>query len=126
MAGGRGDGPKSDDRTAVSRAPSSSRPSRFEDGGTADLTDLRRQVQRLAVQLQEHATSSAASLVGRAREGVNEVATEVSSRGQEAVAGVREVGNNFTRAIDGSLEKRPYTTLAVAFGMGFLFTILNR
>jgi ElaB/YqjD/DUF883 family membrane-anchored ribosome-binding protein len=92
-------------------------------------------VQQLAAQLQEHAASSATSLhaassatslVGRAREGVNEVVTEVSSRGQEAVAGVREVGDNFTRAIDDSLKKRPYTTLAVAFGMGFLFAILNR
>jgi hypothetical protein len=110
MLAGRRDDPKSDDRTA--RAPSSSsRPSGSEDTGTADLADLRRQVQQLAAQLQEHAASSATSLVGRAREGVNEVVTEVSSRGQEAVAGVRQVGENFTRAINDSLKKRPYTTL---------------
>ena len=116
MSTGRADDPKSDDRTTAARAPSSSsRSSGSEDGSTADLAGLRRQVQQLAAQLQEHAAASAASLVGRARES-----------GEDAVAGVREVGDNFAHAIDDSLKKRPYTTLAVAFGMGFFFAILNR
>jgi ElaB/YqjD/DUF883 family membrane-anchored ribosome-binding protein len=34
---------------------------------------------------------------------------------------VREVGDNMVDAIDASLKKRPYTTLALALGIGFLF-----
>ena len=34
---------------------------------------------------------------------------------------VREVGDTVVDAIDDSLRKRPYTTLAIAVGIGFLF-----
>ena len=34
---------------------------------------------------------------------------------------VREVGDNMVDAIDQSLKHRPYTTLALAVGIGFLF-----
>jgi hypothetical protein len=116
MPASRGDDPISDDRTAVLRAPtSSSHPFGSKNSSAADLADP--QVRQLAAPLREHAASSAASLVERAREDVNEVVNEVRSRGQEAVAGVREVGNNFTRAVDASLKKRPYTTLAVALSL---------
>jgi len=80
--------------------------------------------------MQDYAATSASSLVGRAREGVGEMVAGVSTRGQEAVgeavAGVREVGDNLTHAIDESLKRRPYTTLAFAFGMGFVFAMLSR
>jgi len=42
-------------------------------------------------------------------------------KGQEAVDAVREVGDNLVDAVDESLKKRPYTTLALALGIGFLF-----
>ncbi len=38
---------------------------------------------------------------------------------QEATDAVREVRDNFTDALDQSLEERPYTTLLVALGIGF-------
>jgi ElaB/YqjD/DUF883 family membrane-anchored ribosome-binding protein len=41
--------------------------------------------------------------------------------GMEAVGAVREVGDNVVDAIDESLRRRPYTTLALAAGIGFLF-----
>ena len=44
-----------------------------------------------------------------------------SAKGQEAVNAVREVGDTMVDAIDESLRKRPYTTLALAVGIGFLF-----
>jgi len=34
---------------------------------------------------------------------------------------VRAVGDNLVNAVDDSLKKRPYTTLALAIGIGFLF-----
>jgi ElaB/YqjD/DUF883 family membrane-anchored ribosome-binding protein len=47
--------------------------------------------------------------------------SDASAKGQEAVNAVREVGDTMTDAIDESLRKRPYTTLALAVGIGFLF-----
>jgi ElaB/YqjD/DUF883 family membrane-anchored ribosome-binding protein len=37
---------------------------------------------------------------------------------------VREVGDNVANAIDMSLERRPYTTLLLAVGLGFLIGAL--
>ena len=42
-------------------------------------------------------------------------------KGQEAMDNVREVGDTFSVAIEKSVTKRPYTTLALAVGLGFLF-----
>jgi ElaB/YqjD/DUF883 family membrane-anchored ribosome-binding protein len=47
--------------------------------------------------------------------------SDVGAKGQEAVEAVREVGDNVVDAIDESLKTRPYTTLALAVGIGFLF-----
>ena len=47
--------------------------------------------------------------------------SDVSAKGQEAVEAVRDVGDNVVDAIDESLKKRPYTTLAIAAAIGFLF-----
>ncbi len=42
----------------------------------------------------------------------------------EVVDGVREVGDNLAGAIDKSIQKRPYTTLLLAVGLGFLIGAL--
>jgi ElaB/YqjD/DUF883 family membrane-anchored ribosome-binding protein len=52
---------------------------------------------------------------------VEGVVSDVSAKGQDAVDAVREVGDNMVDAIDQSLKHRPYTTLALAVGIGFLF-----
>ena len=49
------------------------------------------------------------------------VMSDATAKGQEAVDAVREVSDNMIGAIDESLKKRPYTTLALAVGIGFLF-----
>jgi ElaB/YqjD/DUF883 family membrane-anchored ribosome-binding protein len=38
---------------------------------------------------------------------------------EEATDAVREVRDNFSDALDTSLEERPYTTLLLALGVGF-------
>ena len=42
-------------------------------------------------------------------------------KGREAIGAVREVGGNVVDAVDKSLKQRPYTALALAVGLGFLF-----
>jgi ElaB/YqjD/DUF883 family membrane-anchored ribosome-binding protein len=48
------------------------------------------------------------------------VASDAQGMGADAVEAVREVRDNVANAIDKSLAKRPYTTLALALGLGFL------
>jgi ElaB/YqjD/DUF883 family membrane-anchored ribosome-binding protein len=47
-------------------------------------------------------------------------------KGREAMDNVREVGDAFGVAIEKSVTKRPYTTLVLALGLGFLLGALWR
>jgi ElaB/YqjD/DUF883 family membrane-anchored ribosome-binding protein len=42
-------------------------------------------------------------------------------KGHEAMDNVREVGDTLAGAIEKSVTKRPYATLALAVGLGFMF-----
>jgi ElaB/YqjD/DUF883 family membrane-anchored ribosome-binding protein len=87
----------------------------------ADLEALRSDVTRLGNQLADIFASRGGAAWSRARSNVEGVMSDVSAKGQEAVEAVREVGDNVVDAIDESLKTRPYTTLALAVGIGFLF-----
>jgi ElaB/YqjD/DUF883 family membrane-anchored ribosome-binding protein len=87
----------------------------------ADLEALRSDVTRLGNQLADIFASRGGAAWTRARSNVEGVMSDVSAKGQEAVEAVREVGDNVVDAIDESLKTRPYTTLALAVGIGFLF-----
>ena len=54
------------------------------------------------------------------RTNVRSVVSDAQDRGRDAVKAVSEVGDNVANAIAKSLEKRPYTTLALAVGIGFI------
>jgi ElaB/YqjD/DUF883 family membrane-anchored ribosome-binding protein len=54
-----------------------------------------------------------------ARSNVESVVSDAAAKGQDAVDAMREVGKNALNAVDESLRKRPYTTLAVAAAIGF-------
>jgi ElaB/YqjD/DUF883 family membrane-anchored ribosome-binding protein len=93
----------------------------------ADLDALRNDVARLRSQIadrfasQGSFASKGSAAWSRARSNIEGVMSDASAKGQEAVNAVREVGDTMTDAIDESLRKRPYTTLALAVGIGFLF-----
>jgi ElaB/YqjD/DUF883 family membrane-anchored ribosome-binding protein len=87
----------------------------------ADLQALRDDVARLAQQIADIFAAKGNKAWDRARSGVDEAMADVEDRGREALDAVREVGENMAGAIDESLKQRPYTTLALALGIGFLF-----
>jgi ElaB/YqjD/DUF883 family membrane-anchored ribosome-binding protein len=87
----------------------------------ADLEALRSDVARLGNQIADIFASKGGAAWSRARSNVEGVMSDVSAKGQEAVEAVRDVGDNVVDAIDESLKKRPYTTLAIAAAIGFLF-----
>jgi ElaB/YqjD/DUF883 family membrane-anchored ribosome-binding protein len=87
----------------------------------ADVESLRRDVARLGNQISDIFSSRGTAAWSRAKSNVEGVVSDVSAKGQDAVDAVREVGDNMVDAIDQSLKHRPYTTLALAVGIGFLF-----
>jgi ElaB/YqjD/DUF883 family membrane-anchored ribosome-binding protein len=87
----------------------------------ADLQALRDDVARLARQIADIFAAQGGKTWRRARASVDEALADAEDRGQDAVDAVREVGDNMAEAIDKSLRERPYTTLALALGLGFLF-----
>jgi ElaB/YqjD/DUF883 family membrane-anchored ribosome-binding protein len=92
----------------------------------ADLEALRNDVSRLASQIADILTAKGSRAWSRAKSNLGDVVSDAGSRGQEAVDAVREVSDNLVGAIDESLKKRPYTTLAIAVGIGFLLGITRR
>jgi ElaB/YqjD/DUF883 family membrane-anchored ribosome-binding protein len=91
----------------------------------ADVQALRDDVTRLSSQIADIFASKGSDAWSRAKSNLQSniegVMSDASAKGQEAVDAVREVGDNMVDAIDESLKTRPYTTLALAIGIGFLF-----
>jgi ElaB/YqjD/DUF883 family membrane-anchored ribosome-binding protein len=87
----------------------------------ADVAALRDDVARLAQELADIVAARGGATWRKAKSNVEGVISEAQDKGKEAVGAVREVGDNVVDAIDESLKERPYTTLALALGIGFLF-----
>lgn len=92
----------------------------------SDLESLRDDVAKLTQQLAAMVTSRGNQVWQRAKSSVEGVITDAEAKGMEAVGAVREVGDNVVDAIDESLKKRPYTTLALAAAIGFVFGAMWR
>lgn len=86
-----------------------------------DLEALRADVARLTQQIGDILGARGNAAWRKAKSNIEDVITDAEAKGMEAVDAVREVGDNMVDAIDESLKKRPYTTLALALGLGFLF-----
>jgi ElaB/YqjD/DUF883 family membrane-anchored ribosome-binding protein len=91
-----------------------------------DLDALRADVANLTQQLGGILSARGTKAWRNARSNVEDALAEAQDRGMEAVDAVREVGDNVVDAIDESLKRRPYTTLALACGIGFLFGAIWR
>jgi ElaB/YqjD/DUF883 family membrane-anchored ribosome-binding protein len=92
----------------------------------ADLQALRDDVTRLASQITDIFAAKGNAAWSRAKSNVESVVSDVGAKGQEAVDAVQEAGDRVIDAIDDSLRTRPYTTLAIALGIGFLFGAMWR
>jgi ElaB/YqjD/DUF883 family membrane-anchored ribosome-binding protein len=87
----------------------------------SDLQKLRDDFARLAAQVGDIASNTGSAAWRRARSSVDGVVSDAQDKGREAVGAVRDVSDNFVQAIDESIAKRPYTTLALVAAVGFLF-----
>ena len=92
----------------------------------ADVDALRADVTRLTNQIADILGAKGNVAWDRAKSNVEGLVSDATAKGQEAVDAVREVSDNMVGAIDESLKKRPYTTLAIAVGIGFLLGMTRR
>jgi|SRR5579872_1731324 len=78
-----------------------------------DLESLREDIARLAQRLGMIVTSRGNHAWNRAKANVEDVLTDAEKK-------ARKAGNELTDTINESIQERPYTTLAIAAGIGFL------
>ena len=86
-----------------------------------DLQALRDDFRRLADQVADILAGKGTAAWRHAKSGVDEAISEAQDKGQEAADAVREVSGHFAEALNESIKTRPYTTLALAAGLAFLF-----
>ena len=87
----------------------------------ADLVSLRDEIARLTHQIADIFAAKGTASWKRAKSDLDEVISDAGEKGREAIGAVRAVGDNVVDAVDKSLKQRPYTALALAVGLGFLF-----
>src|SRR6202161_3636632 len=77
-----------------------------------NLQALRDDFRRLADQVAEIVTDTGSAAWRRAKSSVDDVVADAQDKGRDAASAVREVSDHFAGALDESLKRRPYTTLA--------------
>ena len=85
-----------------------------------DLQALRDDLGRLADQIRNIVSGRGNAAWQRAKTTADSVMSDAQAKGQDAADAVRDVSSHFADAIDESIKNRPYTTLALAVGLGFL------
>lgn len=86
-----------------------------------DVTTLTRQMADLIEQTKDEAMAQAKTQARRAKATADSAMSDLQDKGRETVDAFRDVADTFGDAIDDSLKKRPYATLAIVAGLGFLF-----
>ena len=86
-----------------------------------DVQTLRDDFGRLAEQVGDIFADKGSAAWQRAKSSVDTVMNEAQDKGREAAGAVRDVSDNFVEAIDESIKRRPYATLALVAGLGFVF-----
>jgi len=86
-----------------------------------DVSALTRQMSDLVSQTKDSTMAQVKSQVRSAKAQVDSAITGAQESGREAVDAFRDVADTFGDAIDDSLKRRPYATLAMVAGLGFLF-----
>jgi ElaB/YqjD/DUF883 family membrane-anchored ribosome-binding protein len=86
-----------------------------------DLQALRDDLARLAEQVGEIVAAKGNAAWRRAKKSVDGVVSDAQDKSRDAAHAVRDVSDNFVDAVDESIKNRPYATLALVAGLGFIF-----
>jgi ElaB/YqjD/DUF883 family membrane-anchored ribosome-binding protein len=85
-----------------------------------DLGALRDDVRRLTRQIGELLAAESNAAWRKAMSRIGGALSDTEAKGRQAVDAMRAAGDNATQAIDGLHKRRPYSTLALALGIGLL------
>jgi ElaB/YqjD/DUF883 family membrane-anchored ribosome-binding protein len=91
-----------------------------------DISELTRQMADLIDQTKDEAMAQVKTQVRRAKETADGAMSDLQDKGRETVDAFRDVADTFGDAVEDSLKRRPYATLAVVAGLGFLFGVAWR
>jgi ElaB/YqjD/DUF883 family membrane-anchored ribosome-binding protein len=86
-----------------------------------DISELTQQVADLIGQTKDDAMAQVKSQVRSAKKQADSMLSDAKEQGREAVDAFRDVADTFGDAVEDSLKRRPYATLAMVAGIGFLF-----
>jgi len=71
-------------------------------------------------------TAKGAAALRDTKDGFDEVVADMSQKGKEALASAREARDSVADVVLESVRTRPYTTLAIAGLLGFLYGAMRR
>jgi ElaB/YqjD/DUF883 family membrane-anchored ribosome-binding protein len=86
-----------------------------------DVRELTQQMADLIDQTKEQAMAQVKTQARRAKATADGAISDLQDKGRETVDAFREVADTFGDAVEDSLKRRPYATLAIVAGLGFLF-----
>ena len=86
-----------------------------------DISELTQQVAGLFSQVKDDAMAQVKSQARSAKSAADSMISDAKDSGREAVDAFRDVADTFGDAVEDSLKRRPYATLAMVAGIGFLF-----
>ena len=85
-----------------------------------DLSRLAQQVARLLSVTGSQALREMKAQMGRAKQSLDGALSDASEKGMEAMETVREGTDTAFEALEDAVRHRPFATLAIAMGLGFL------
>jgi ElaB/YqjD/DUF883 family membrane-anchored ribosome-binding protein len=85
-----------------------------------DISELTQQVADLIGQAKDDAMAQVKGQAHRAKAAANSALADAQETGREAVDAFRDVADTFGDAVEDSLKRRPYATLAMVASIGFL------
>jgi ElaB/YqjD/DUF883 family membrane-anchored ribosome-binding protein len=86
-----------------------------------DVSALQKDMAKLMSQIGDIVAAKGSDAWQHARSNIDDVVSDAKAKGSEAVSAVRDVSDNLVNALDESIKRNPYTTLALAVGLGVLF-----
>lgn len=86
-----------------------------------DLSRLAQQVASLLSVTGSEALREVKAQMSRAKQSLDGVLSDAGEKGMEAVGTVRDSTDSALEALEDAVRQRPFATLAIAVGLGFLF-----
>jgi ElaB/YqjD/DUF883 family membrane-anchored ribosome-binding protein len=85
-----------------------------------DIQLLKNDMSRLTSQLAEIVTAKGAFALDKARTSLDDAVGSATAKGKEMAEATRDATDSTIDAIEESVRERPFTTLALTLGLGFM------